>query len=265
MPALGRARPADPRSAAANCCANCDPAAAPTGRSAHPAGQPERSDCSTCACKRSFCADNANNTETTASRPCSKTASASTRSTPRTSTPPSYVPQPTERVPKCVILQGFPMRPRGLEPPQAMCLQGPQPGTRGVDASRSAQIVQIARLAGRIGRSGRDGRCQSVVTARRPQVGRAGSVGRARGYVVIPCGGGGVSVISLARIGVQRSAGQEVAKTHAMRPQVARRWVRAIRPSPHARAPRQHPGSAATSPARGAAALGRCWRVVARC
>jgi len=38
------------------------------------------------------------------------------------------------------------------------------------------------------------------------------------GYVVIPWGGGGVSVISLARSGVQRSGGQEVAKMQAMRP-----------------------------------------------
>jgi hypothetical protein len=38
------------------------------------------------------------------------------------------------------------------------------------------------------------------------------------GYVVIPWGGGGVSVISLARIGVQSSGGQRLAKMQAMRP-----------------------------------------------
>jgi hypothetical protein len=37
-------------------------------------------------------------------------------------------------------------------------------------------------------------------------------------HVVIPWGGGGVSVIPLARSGVQRSGGQRAAKMHAMRP-----------------------------------------------
>ena len=101
--------------------------------------------------------------------------------------------------------------------------QGPQPWTEGVDASTSVQIVQIARIPGLIGRIGRDGRCQSVVTARPPRsVSAQSRSGRSRAasarYVVIPWGGGGVSVISLARIGVQRSGGQRLAKMHAMRP-----------------------------------------------
>jgi hypothetical protein len=114
------------------------------------------------------------------------------------------------------------MRSSGLEPPRAIRSQGPQPGTRGGDASSSVQIVQIARIAGPIGRIGRDGRCQSVVTARLAASGGIVALvdrgPRLPRYVVIPCGGGGVSLISFARIGVQRSGGQRAAKMNAMRP-----------------------------------------------
>ena len=130
-------------------------------------------------------------------------------------------PSPTRR--KAPLCGAFPMRPRGLEPPRAKRSQGPQPWTEGVDASRSVQIVQIARIPGLIGRIGRDGRCQSVVTARPPRsVSAQSRSGRSRAasarYVVIPWGGGGTSLISFARIGVQRSGGQRLAKMHAMRP-----------------------------------------------
>jgi hypothetical protein len=101
--------------------------------------------------------------------------------------------------------------------------QGPQPWTRGVDASMSVQIVPIAWIAGRVGRIGREwtlSNCCHCATAR--SVSAQPCSGRSRaacgGYVVIPWGGGGVSVISLARSGVQRSGGQEVAKMHAIRP-----------------------------------------------
>ena len=148
------------------------------------------------------------------------------------------------------------MRPSGLEPPRAIRSQGPQPGTRGVDASRSVQIVQIARNSGPIGRIGRDGRCQSVVTARPPRqrqrtirfLSIAGcvcplcrhSLGWWRGL------GDLVGADWCAALGWP-AAGEDARDTSV---RAAPRSVRAILPSRHARVPRRCPGRATTSPVR---------------
>ena len=73
-----------------------------------------------------------------------------------------------------------------------------------LDALDGMDVVKVLSRRDRQCRRANRGSCRS----------RAAS-GR---YVVIPLGGGGVSVISLARIGVQCSGGQRLAKMHAMRP-----------------------------------------------
>jgi hypothetical protein len=139
--------------------------------------------------------------------------------------------------PKMGRVQPFSVRPRGHEPPQARCLQGPQPWTAVVDASRSVGLVQIARIAGRMGRIGRDRRCQSVVKARLHAASVPSPVlvdgGAAYGgHVVIPWGGGWGLGDLLGAVGVQRSGGNRWRRCRRCVRRGARHWVRAILASP---------------------------------